>query len=126
MPDGQKEGLGSCQTVEAEAKICEAASILKDINLLTKISGLSSLISKEAQYHHSCRNEKLKAAERLKAIRDEKPKVSSLKHTASMEIIDYVETNVLLGSRPEYLKSIYKHYMSICDDLELEHQYNSV
>lgn len=125
LPDGRKEGLGSCQTLEAEAKIREAASILKDINLLTKISGLSSLISKEAQYHHSCRNEKQKAAERLKAIRDGKPKVSSLKNTASMEIMDYVETNILLGSRPEYLKSIYERYMLICDDLELEQQYNS-
>ena len=126
LPDGRKEGLGSCQTLDAEAKIRQAASILKDTNLLTKISGLSSLISKEAQYHHSCRNEKLKAAERLKAIPDEKTKVSSLKRIASMEIMDYVEINILLGSRPEYLKSIYEHYISICDALELEPQYNSV
>jgi len=61
LSDGRKEGLGNCQTKEAEQKIRDAAQILNESHVLQKIAGID-LIAKEAKFHHSCRNQRLKAA----------------------------------------------------------------
>ena len=63
--DGSKEGLGMVQSKDAENKIREAANLLKDVNVESKISGID-LISKEVRFHHSCRSQKIAAATRLK------------------------------------------------------------
>ena len=50
----KREFLGKCLTQYAENSIKRAAYAINDVEMLTK-NGYIDLISKEVQYHHSCR-----------------------------------------------------------------------
>ena len=52
---GILENLGSCETIQAENSIKEAAIIQGDSIMQAKISGID-MIAKEVKYHHSCRS----------------------------------------------------------------------
>ncbi|KAK7065674.1 hypothetical protein SK128_026097, partial [Halocaridina rubra] len=52
---------GSCEALEAGQKIQEAAELLPDTTILSKVAGVD-LVAKEAKYHHTCKSAFLLAA----------------------------------------------------------------
>lgn len=113
LKDGKKEGLGSVMTKEAEDKIREAATLLKDNTVLVKISGID-LIAKEVKFHHSCRRKQLAAAARVKTSEQKKSEQQTTENKPITQIFDYVKSHVILESRPERLKSVFDRYHTIC------------
>ena len=112
---GSEEELGACETKEAERRIREAARVLKDDKILAKISGVD-MIAKEVKYHHSCRSEYLKSAQRCTAqvAVDEVDTIGS-----SLDWIHlYIETSVIVNKRPELLTSLYARYLDMCSDIK--------
>ena len=72
------------------------------------------MIAKEVKYHHSCRSEYLKSAQRCTAqvAVDEVDTIGS-----SLDgIHSYIETLVIVNKRPELLTSLYARYLDMCSD----------
>ena len=114
LVDGRKEGLGSVLSKEAENKIREAAKLLKDTSVLIKVSGID-MIAKEVKFHHSCRSKALATATRVKSAGETSIGKKPIERQSAMQILDYVKIHVILGSRPEKLKSIYERYCLLCE-----------
>ena len=115
----KKEGLCLVQTKNAENRIREAAKLLGDDEILAKISGID-LIAKELKFHHSCRCSNLSAATRVKKTGQQSSSQQKPDKRAMTELIEYVKTNIILGSRPEYLVSTYERYCLFCEEYEEE------
>lgn len=110
---GGEEELGACETKDAAGNIQEAARVLKDDKILAKISGVD-MIAKEVKYHHSCRSEYLKKAQRCidRATVKEVDTIGS-----SLDAIhSYIEKSVIVNKRSELLTSLYARYQDMCSD----------
>jgi len=118
-PNGSKEKPGRIETKQAEKKIRDISTILKLQNVLVKISGVD-LIAKEAKVHHSCRSEKIKAADRVSAMKEDIPTEKQVSKDVLELIYAYVEEHVIERKRPEHLKSIFDRYLDLCEEFELQ------
>lgn len=116
LPNGTKEGLGTVQTKNAEDKIREAAELLEENAVLVKISGID-LIAKEVKFHHSCRSKTLAATARKKGQIN---KIKKTEKVAITQIFNYVNSVIILESRPERLKSVYDRYCLLVNEAEEE------
>lgn len=113
---GVHELPGACETLEACQSIQEAAIIVDDSNILSKVSGVD-LVAKEARYHHSCKSAFLMTASRISSSRkkqraSEETRVSS--NSAVQDIYGYVKQYIILQKRPELLTSVFARYMDLC------------
>ena len=108
---GAVELLGSCETLEAGKRIQEAAVILQDANILSKVAGID-LVAKEAKYHHTCKSSYLLAASRMTTSEIVTPELT--KSVAVRNIHEYIENSVLADKRPELSTSIYERYCDFC------------
>ena len=97
-----KDGLGRCETFEAENSIRVAATAMRDESFLSKISGVEFL-AKEIKYHYSCKSKYLKLAERSRKPPQPGCGVSSEALTA---IMSYFQENGVENACSELLQSI--------------------
>jgi len=111
---GKEEPLGQCQTKDAE-KIKDAANILQDQNLLTKLSEESFAV-KNVCYHHSCRKQYLKNA-MCRGITENKEtsethkQVNQAKHDKAFgKTIDFVKENIIAPGKAQKLTSIHSRH----------------
>ena len=112
------ERLGSSAAPDAEERIKEAANILEDHEMITKIGDID-FVAKEVKYHHSCRKTYLNRAERTKqqSVNSEEKKDSEyhklrLAHErAFSDIIAYIQDAVVDNERAELLTSLHERYM---------------
>ena len=114
---GGLEVAGACETLEASQSIQEAALVLNDAKILSKISVID-LVTKEVKYHHSRKSSFLMSANRVRD-RDRKsaesPSTSTTNPSAVDDIQAYVEQSVLRNKRPELLTSVYARYLDLCN-----------
>lgn len=100
----------------ATENIKEAASILNDYRMLSKIADLE-LIAKEVKYHHSCRHKYLKQAQREQS---QQPKEQSFKRNSHVVAFQELQnhTNEKLAQVPgaETLKSLHVKYLDYLED----------
>ena len=87
--------------------------MLKDDRILAKIPGVD-MIAKEVKYHHSCRSDYLKSAQRCTA----QVAVEEIDAIGSSldGIHSYIETSLIVNKRPELLTSLYARYLDMCSD----------
>ena len=114
---GQKENLGCCETLVAEQNIKDAALLLDDQPMLTKISS-GNFVAKEVKYHHSCRKAYINFAERVKQSgekSDSEPyqKLWKAHSKAFQNIAQYVARNIVENKAADLLSSIHKSYMVV-------------
>ena len=106
-----EETLGTCETKDSEWKIQEAARTMDDQILLLRIIGID-MIAKEVKYHHSCRSDYLKSAQR-RVAKSGIPTAAEDTRNSLEEIHSYIESSVIVNKRPELLTSIYTRYMDM-------------
>jgi len=111
-----EEGLMSCETKQAETTIKDAAKARNDHELLASIASID-FVAKEVKYHHSCRRLYIKLASSIGSPVDDKKHSSKRALTG---IKSHVEEYVIKNHRPEYLVSIYKRYVEMCEDVDEE------
>ena len=124
---GKHEGLGSCETSDAQEKIRYAAIVLKDEVLLLKIGNVD-FIAKEVKYHHSCRKDYLNEAERQeKTHRDsEHAQLCDLHEIAFKRLYEHISTFIIQKGCAELLSSLKFRYLRILMDLgEYDSSYTS-
>ena len=109
---GILENLGSCETIQAENSIKEAAIIQGDSIMQAKISGID-MIAKEVKYHHSCRSNYLRMASRKSGVKKDNDNATG---SSFKDICFYIEKYIINEQRPELLTSIYTQYCMLCDD----------
>uniref|UniRef100_UPI00358F9BFB uncharacterized protein isoform X2 n=1 Tax=Myxine glutinosa TaxID=7769 RepID=UPI00358F9BFB len=110
---GTIELLGSCETLEAGQKIQEAAELLQDEAILSKVIGVD-LVAKEAKYHHTCKSAFVLAASRTSNTDQKTDDIPQKKTIAVRNIHEYVEKSVIADKRAELLTSVYERYLDLC------------
>ena len=109
------EELGSCETKDGERRIRQAIEMLNDKELLPKISGVD-LIAKKLKYHHSCRSDYLKKAQRSQTLSINAG--ANENSSCLTSIYCYIEDFIIGRQRPELLTSIYARHIDMCQDAE--------
>ena len=74
------------------------------------------MIAKEVKYHHSCRSEYLKSAQRCTAQVAVDEFDTNTIGSSLDGIHSYIETSVIVNKRPELLTSLYARYLDMCSD----------
>ena len=113
---GMEEGLGKCETKDAEISIKHAANLLKDHTLLLKIAD-EDFVAKEVCYHHSCRKTYLKSASLRKIentqeeINETSPKMKQQKHNRAFDkTVNYVTEYIIKPSKAQKLSSVHSRH----------------
>ena len=115
----RREQLGLCESREAEININQAASVLNDNEMTTKIGSID-FVAKEVRYHHTCRKAYINRADNVQ-ISDGKVKPNTepdckifqrAHEIAFDEIKTYVQTNLITNNKAELLTSLHERYMS--------------
>lgn len=114
---GSFELPGKCETPTANDSIRKAALTLNDSKILTKIGG-DDLISKEAKYHHSCKNAYCLSGRRVeqKQGNEDHPGASTID-----DIHSYVEQSIIISKRSELLTSVLKGMWTCAQYQEIHH-----
>lgn len=100
--DGTFEYLGDNVVLNVTDRILEAAKILQDQQVLSKVIG-GDVISKNAKYHHSCKSAYLLQANRISTKADDSEQKISV---SIRNIHEYVEKVVIGEKCAELLTSI--------------------
>lgn len=108
--DGTFEYLGDNVVLNVTDRILEAAKILQDQQVLSKVIG-GDLISKTAKYHHSCKSAYLLRANRISTKTDDSEQKISV---SIRNIHEYVEKVVIGEKCAELLTSLYDRYVDYC------------
>lgn len=107
---GSFELPGKCETPTGNDSIRKAALTLNDSKILAKIGG-DDLISKEAKYHHSCKNAYCLSGRRVeqKQGNEDHPGASTID-----DIHSYVEQSIIISKRSELLTSVFARHVDMC------------
>ncbi|MCG7875152.1 MAG: hypothetical protein N0C90_02335 [Candidatus Thiodiazotropha endolucinida] len=117
-PHQKMEQLGSSEAPDAESTIKDAARILDDQEMITKI-GSVDFVAKEVKYHHTCRKNYVNRAERKKQSiisgeegeETEYRKLRAAHDKSFCDISEYVQEIVLDKEHAELLTSLHERYM---------------
>jgi hypothetical protein len=110
---GKREYLGSCETEIASKSIFDAAIILDDDNVLSKIAGID-MIAKEVKHHHSCRRAYMN---RAKKGSNESCQSRVTSHDrAFSQLRAHIVNNLIHSEGAELLTSLHSKYISYMDD----------
>ena len=111
--DGTVELLGACETLEAAKNIQDAADVLQDKDITSKVIGID-LVAKEAKYHHTCKSTFLLRADRTSRTGAGVSIIQQNVTIALKNIHDYIEKSVIVDKRAELLTSLYDRYLDYC------------
>lgn len=113
----KREQLGNCESLEAAEKIKEAAEILNDKEMITKISNVD-FVAKEVKYHHSCRKNYLNTSARSFVPRTASDigHVRQVHENAFSSVCDYIKTCIIGQREATTLASLYQDYISIISE----------
>ena len=104
--DWTVELLGACETLEAAKNIQDAAEVLQDKDIISKVIGVD-LVAKEAKYHHTCKSTFLLRADRTSRTGAGASIIQQKGAIALKTIYDYTEKSVIVDKRAEMLTSLY-------------------
>lgn len=110
-----KEQLGSCEVMSAADNIKEAATVLNDYRILSKIADLD-LIAKEVKYHHSCKNKYMKQAQRQQQQPKEQSSRIKSHEMAFRELERHINDKLVQTPGAEALKSLHQKYIQYLGD----------
>lgn len=108
--DGTFEYLGDNMVLTVTERILEAAKLLQDQQVLSKVIG-GDLVSKDTKYHHSCKSAYLLKAGRISSKTSDNEQKSAVSIT---NIHYYVEKFVIGEKRAELMTSLYDRYVDFC------------
>ena len=108
--------LISCEYDSSELRVKEAAEVLNDHIMLTKIGSIG-FHSKEVKYHNEFKRNYLNIA-----CRASKPAniVNTANEKAFLYLCAYIQSSVIDNNRPECLTSLHLHYCQYLDRLSVE------
>ena len=102
------EKLSSCEQFRSESTILNAASEMRDENILLKIGG-TDMISKEAKYHQGCKVNYLNKYKKFIESNNKEDNDSSHIFDA---VENYIRKHILEQGEPRYLHTIFDIYKS--------------
>ena len=110
---GKRESLGDCQTLDSVNAIKNAAKILKDDRILSKIAGID-MIAKEARYHHSCKRLFIRRADKLGVQSSTCLTENNRPHNEAFTTLQkHIEHTIISLSGAELLTSLHSHYLNL-------------
>ena len=110
---GKREPLGDCQTLDSVNAIKNAAKILKDDRILSKIAGID-MIAKEAKYHHSCKRLFIRRADKLGVQSSTCLTENNRPHNEAFTTLQkHIEHTIISLSGAELLTSLHSHYLNL-------------
>ena len=110
---GKELPLISCEYDSPELRVKEAAEVLLDKTMLTKIGSID-FHTKEVKYHNECKRDYLNKARA--ALNSEKKLPANTAHEkAFQDLCAYIQSSVIDNNRPEFLTSLHRHYCQYLD-----------
>ena len=110
----KREELGTCETIEAENSIRNAAKSLCDREMLAKIEHVD-FVAKEVRYHHSCRKEYLSKADKVssKSIVSDYAVERHAHAKAYEEYKKYIDEYLVQNKGAELLTHLHSRYLKV-------------
>ena len=110
---GKREPLRDCQTLDSVNAIKNAAKILKDDRILSKIAGID-MIAKEAKYHHSCKRLFIRRADKLGVQSSTGLPENTRPHNEAFTTLQkHIEHTIISLSGAELLALLHSPYLNL-------------